>query len=107
MIIPSTMVVSVVIFILQKLTTYTLRANVYITEILLTLNNKHLLKKSCQILGIFFLFDVNVNEKNMTFGFNNAGKHEFISNALNFISKWSIWKARNKVKYDQIHINKN
>jgi hypothetical protein len=28
-------------------------------------------------------------------------------NTLFLISKWSIWKARNKVKYDKIHINQN
>ena len=48
---------------------------------------------------------VNINEKNMMFGFNMGGKHEFLLNTLIFISKWSIWKARNKVKYDKIHIN--
>ena len=48
---------------------------------------------------------VNINEKNMMFGFNMGGKHEFILNTLIFISKWSIWKARNKIKYDKIHIN--
>jgi hypothetical protein len=41
----------------------------------------------------------------MMFGFNMGGKHEFLLNTLIFISKWSIWKARNKVKYDTIHIN--
>ena len=41
---------------------------------------------------------VNLNEKNMMFGFNMGGKHELILNTLIFISKWSIWKARNKVK---------
>ena len=50
---------------------------------------------------------VNLNEKNMMFGFNMGGKHELLLNTLNFISKWSIWKARNKVKYDKIHINQN
>jgi hypothetical protein len=39
------------------------------------------------------------------FGFNMGGKHEFLLNTLIFISKWFIWKARNKVKYDKIHIN--
>ena len=43
--------------------------------------------------------------KLMMFGFNMGGKHEFLLNTLIFISKWSIWKARNKVKYDTIHIN--
>ena len=47
---------------------------------------------------------VNLNEKNMMFGFNMGGKHELLLNTLIFISKWSIWKARNKVKYDKIHI---
>ena len=41
----------------------------------------------------------------MMFGFNMGGKHEFLLNTSIFISKWSIWKARNKVKYDTIHIN--
>jgi hypothetical protein len=41
----------------------------------------------------------------MMFGFNMGGKHEFLLTTLIFISKWSIWKARNKVKYDTIHIN--
>ena len=50
---------------------------------------------------------VNLNEKNMMFGFNIGGKHEILFNTLIFISKWSIWKARNKVKYDKIHINQN
>ena len=50
---------------------------------------------------------VNLNEKNMMFGFNKGGKHELLLNTLIFISKWSIWKARNKVKYDKIHINQN
>jgi hypothetical protein len=36
-----------------------------------------------------------------------GGNHEFLLNTLIFISKWSIWKARNKVKYDKIHINQN
>jgi hypothetical protein len=48
---------------------------------------------------------VNIHEKNMMFGFNMGGKHEFLLNTLIFISKWFIWKARNKVKYDKIHIN--
>ena len=43
----------------------------------------------------------------MIFGFNMGGKHELLLNMLIFISKWSIWKARNKVKYDKIHINQN
>ena len=43
----------------------------------------------------------------MMFGFNMGGKHELLLNTLIFISKWSIWKARNKVKYDKIHINQN
>ena len=50
---------------------------------------------------------VNLNEKNMMFGFNMGGKYELLLNILFFISKWSIWKARNKVKYDKIHINQN
>ena len=50
---------------------------------------------------------VNLNEKNMMFGFNIGGKHEILFNTLIFISKQSIWKARNKVKYDKIHINQN
>ena len=50
---------------------------------------------------------VNLDEKNMMFGFNMGGKHELLLNTLIFISKWSIWKARNKVKYDKIHINQN
>ena len=50
---------------------------------------------------------VNLNEKNMMFGFNMGGKHELLLNTLIFISKWSIWKARNKAKYDKIHINQN
>ena len=33
---------------------------------------------------------VNINEKNMMFGFNMKGKHEFILNTLIFISKGSI-----------------
>ena len=41
---------------------------------------------------------VNLNEKNMMFVFNMWGKHELLLNTLIFISKWSIWKARNKVK---------
>jgi hypothetical protein len=45
---------------------------------------------------------VKLNEKNMMFGFNMEGNHEFLLNTLIFISKWSIWKARNKVKYDKI-----
>jgi len=32
-------------------------------------------------------------------------KHEFLLNTLIFISRWSIWKARIKVKYDKIYIN--
>ena len=40
-------------------------------------------------------------------GFNIGGKHESLLNTLNFISKWSIWKTRNKVKYDKIHINQD
>jgi hypothetical protein len=48
---------------------------------------------------------VYINEKNTMFGFNMGGKHEFILNTLSCISKWSIWKARNKVKYDKNHIN--
>ena len=32
---------------------------------------------------------------------------ELLLNTIIFISKWSIWKARNKVKYDKIHINQN
>ena len=50
---------------------------------------------------------VNFNEKNMMFGFNMGDKYELLLNTLIFISKWSIWKARNKVKYDKIHINQN
>ena len=45
---------------------------------------------------------VNLNEKNMMFGFNIGGNHEFLLNTLIFISKWTVWKARNKV-----HINQN
>jgi len=44
----------------------------------------------------------------MMFGFNmGVGKHEFLINTLIFISKWSIWKTRNKIKYDKIHIYPN
>ena len=50
---------------------------------------------------------VNLNEKNMMFGFNIGGKLEILFNTLIIISKWSIWKARNKVKYDKININEN
>ena len=50
---------------------------------------------------------VNLNDKNMMFGFNMGGNHEILLNTLICISKWSIWKARNKVKYDKIHINQN
>ena len=50
---------------------------------------------------------VNLNEKNMMFEFNMGGKHELLLHTLIFISKWSIWKARNKVKYDKTHINQN
>jgi hypothetical protein len=50
---------------------------------------------------------VNLNEKKMMFGFNIGGKLEILFNTLIIISKWSIWKARNKVKYDKININEN
>ena len=50
---------------------------------------------------------VNLNDKNMMFGFNMGGKHEIVLNTLIFISKWFFLKARNKVKYDKIHINQN
>jgi hypothetical protein len=43
----------------------------------------------------------------MMFGFNMGVKHELLLDTLMFISKWSIWKARNKVKYDKIHIIQN
>ena len=36
-----------------------------------------------------------------------GGKHELLLNTLISISKWTIWKARSKVKYDKIHINQN
>jgi hypothetical protein len=36
-----------------------------------------------------------------------GGTHELLLNTLIFIFKWSIWKARNKAKYDKIHINQN
>ena len=36
-----------------------------------------------------------------------GGKHVSLLNTLSFISKWSIWKARNKVKYDKIDIYQN
>jgi hypothetical protein len=48
---------------------------------------------------------VNINEKTIMFGFNIGGKHEFLLYTLIFISKWSIWKAGNNVKYNKIHIN--
>ena len=38
-------------------------------------------------------------------GFNMGNKHEFL--LIIFISKCSIWKARNKVKFGKIHINQN
>ena len=50
---------------------------------------------------------VNLNDNNMMCGFNMGGKHELLLNTLIFISKWSIWKARNKVKYAKFHINQN
>ena len=50
---------------------------------------------------------VNINENNMVFAFNMGGKHESLFNVLIIISKWVIWKARNKDKYDKIHINQN
>jgi hypothetical protein len=50
---------------------------------------------------------LTLNGKNMMFGFNMGGKHELLLNTLIVISKWSIWKARNKGKYDKIHINQN
>jgi hypothetical protein len=48
---------------------------------------------------------VNLNENNMMFEFNMGGKHELLLITLISISKWSIWKAISKVKYDKIHIN--
>ena len=41
----------------------------------------------------------------MMCGFNMGNKHEFL--LIIFISKCSIWKARNKVKFGKIHINQN
>lgn len=44
----------------------------------------------------------------MTFGFNNAGKHDFISDALTFyISLVYLEDKKQNIKYDQIHMNKN
>jgi hypothetical protein len=63
---------------------------------------------NCFISNITILINmgtVNINEKSMMFEFDIENKHEFLLNTLNFISKWSIWKARNKVKYDKIHID--
>ena len=34
---------------------------------------------------------VNLNDKNVMFGFNMGGKHELLLNTLIFISKWSIY----------------
>ena len=48
----------------------------------------------CVIIRCYIL---NFYEKNMMFGFNMGGNHELLLNTLIFISKWSIWKARNKV----------
>jgi hypothetical protein len=42
---------------------------------------------------------VNLNEKNMMFGFNMGCKHD----TLICISKWSIWKARNNLYNIYIH----
>ena len=43
---------------------------------------------------------ININGKNMMFGFNMGGKHEFLLSVLILISKWSLWKTGNKFKYD-------
>ena len=37
----------------------------------------------------------------MMCGFNMGGKHGSLLNTLICISKWYIWKARNKVRYDK------
>jgi hypothetical protein len=56
-----------------------------------------------------FITDVQsfkiIPNKTMMLGFNMGGTHELLLNTLIFILKWSIWKARNKAKYDKIHIN--
>jgi hypothetical protein len=73
--------------------------------------------KTCVSRKILCILNINlkplykqkscVNEKKMMFGFNIGGKLEILFNTLIIISKWSIWKARNKVKYDKININEN
>ena len=64
-----------------------------------------LISKTTIVISTLEMGTVNINEKTIMFGFNIGGKHEFLLYTLIFISKWSIWKARNNVKYNKIHIN--
>ena len=41
----------------------------------------------------------------MMFGYNNGEESDFVKNILIFCSKWSIWKIRNKVKYDKTKVS--
>ena len=50
-------------------------------------------------------FAVNVEEKHMLLGFSGDGENDLLYNIIIFVSKFALWKIRNKVKYDNLTTN--
>ena len=48
--------------------------------------------------------DIEINELNIMIGLYGGGDLDVICNTVILISKWKIWKIRNKVKYNQSRI---
>ena len=48
--------------------------------------------------------DIEIKELNIMLGLYGGEDLDVIFNTVIFISKWEIWKIRNKVKYNQSRI---
>ena len=48
---------------------------------------------------------VDLDEKRMMFGYNEGEESDFVKNVIIFFSKWTIWKIRNKVKFNKTHFS--
>ena len=47
----------------------------------------------------------DLDEKRMMLGYNSDDEGDFVKNVIIFFSKWSIWKIRNKIKFEKTHFS--
>lgn len=66
---------------------------------------KQIVREIQHLINIINTDILVIEEQNMMFGFNEGNVNENNNNVIIFLSKYSLWKVRNKIKYENLRLN--